>query len=139
MNLQPYRHLLALVLTLFALSACASAQGCLPYETDGVRLTGTITKMTFPGPPNYESIRKGDTPETSWVLHLRKPICTTASTDNDAEKSVTDLQLILTARQYTIYKKFVGRKTSVTITGKLTHAMTGHHHTPVLMDVTRIK
>jgi len=131
-------RLFALILFLFMPAAYASAQGCLSYETDGVKLTGTISKKTFPGPPNYESIKKGDTPETYWVLHLDKPACTTASSDNDAEANVTDLQLILTQKQYALYRKFVGGKSRVTITGKLSHAMTGHHHTPVMMEVTVI-
>src|SRR5918911_1008652 len=123
-------------LLIFIPSVYASAQECLSYETDGVRLTGTISKKTFPGPPNYESIRKGDKPETYWILHLVKPICTTASGDNDAEKNVTDLQLILTEKQYTLYRKFIGKRARVT--GKLSHATTGHHHTPVLMEVMGI-
>lgn len=110
----------------------------MSYDTDSVRLTGTISKKTFPGPPNYESIRKGDKPETYWVLHLSSPVCTKASGDNDAESNVTDLQLILTRKQYALYKKFVGRKKRVTVKGKLSHAITGHHHTPVLMEVVNI-
>jgi hypothetical protein len=119
-------------------SLTAAAQNCLSYDTDSVRLTGTISRKTFPGPPNYESIKTGDKPETYWVLHLGKPICTTASVDNDPESGVTDLQLILTQKQYALYKKFAGRRARVTIKGKLSHAITGHHHTPVLMEVVNI-
>src|SRR3954466_12373190 len=79
----------------FLCPLAASAQDCLSYDGDRVELTGTISKKTFPGPPNYESIKKGDTPETYWVMHLAKPICTTASGDDDAEKGVTDIQMIL--------------------------------------------
>ena len=120
-------------------SVYVAAQGdCLSYEPAEVRLTGTISRKTFPGPPNYKSIRKGDKPETYWVLHLAKPICTTADADNDAESGVMDLQLILTGKQYALYKKFVRRKMRVTIKGNLSHAITGHHHTPVLMQVVNI-
>jgi hypothetical protein len=31
-----------------------------------VQLTGTINQEKFPGPPNYESIAKGDAPEDYW-------------------------------------------------------------------------
>jgi len=130
--------LFALILFLFATTAYASAQECLSYDTDGVSLTGTISKKSFPGPPNYESIKQGDKPETYWILHLAKPICTTASGDNDAENNVTDLQLILTQKQYALYRRFIGGRTRATITGKLSHAITGHHHTPVMMEVTKI-
>jgi hypothetical protein len=131
-------RLFALILFLFMPAAYASAQNCLSYENDGVQLSGTISKKTFPGPPNYESIEKGDEPETYWVLHLAKPVCTTASGDNDAEANVTDLQLILTQKQYSLYRESVGDQGRATVTGKLSHAITGHHHTPVLMEVAKI-
>ncbi|HKC65176.1 MAG TPA: DUF4431 domain-containing protein [Pyrinomonadaceae bacterium] len=137
MRLKTPVRLFMLMLFLFALAAQAYAQeNCLSYDTDGVQLTGTISKKTFPGPPNYESIRRGDKPETYWILHLTKPICTAASGDNDAEKNVTDLQLILTEKQFALYRNFIGKRARVT--GKLSHAITGHHHTPVLMEVTGI-
>ena len=138
MNLKARVCLSAFVL-LFIPSVYVSAQECLSYEADGVHLTGTISKKTFPGPPNYESIARGDEPEIYWVLHLSKPICAIANGDSDAESNVTDLQLILTGKQYKLYRKFIRRKPPVTVTGKLTHAITGHHHTPVLMEVTGIR
>jgi hypothetical protein len=127
-----------LTLCLFIPAVDALAQDCLSYEADGVRLTGTISKKTFPGPPNYESVRRGDEPETYWILHLVSPVCTTASPDNDAESGVMDIQLILTPKQYALYRKFVGRRAHVMVTGKLSHAITGHHHTQVLLEVTGI-
>jgi hypothetical protein len=99
-------------------------------------LTGTISRKTFPGPPNYESVKRGDKPETYWVLHLARPICTQAGADNEAESNVTDLQLILTQKQYALYRKYIAQGAHAIVTGKLMHAITGHHHTPVLMEVT---
>jgi hypothetical protein len=127
-----------LLLLIFPGYADAQLEGCLSYDPAVVKLAGTISKKTFPGPPNYESIRKGDQPETYRVLHLASPICTTASGDNEAESGVTDLQLILTRKQYALSKKFAGRRVRMTVTGKLSHAITGHHHTPVLLEVTGI-
>jgi hypothetical protein len=124
------------MLCLFIYTAYASAQGCLSYEVAGVRLTGTISRKTFPGPPNYESIRRGDEPETYWILHLARPICTVAAPDNDAESNVNAIQLILAPKQYALYKKFVGGRARVRVTGKLLHAITGHHHTQVLLELT---
>ena len=138
MTLKTEARVFTLLLLLFVTPIFASAQRCFSYEAEGVQLTGTISKKTFPGPPNYESIRRGDEPETYWILHLARPVCTTAGADSDAESGVTDLQLILTPKQYALYKKFVGRKARVTVTGKLMHAHTGQHHTPVLMEVTGI-
>src|SRR5690242_5188894 len=48
---------------------------CLPYEPLIVELRGVLIQRTFPGPPNYESIRKGDRAETSWLLDRPDSIC----------------------------------------------------------------
>jgi hypothetical protein len=128
---------LIMLLLMNPFAAAAQQQECLAYEPAVVQLIGTISKKTFPGPPNYESIKKGDKPETYWVLDLPDTVCTQASGDNEAVDAVTDLQLILTQKQYALYRKFLGRR--VNVTGRLSRAITGHHHTPVLMEVTGIR
>jgi hypothetical protein len=128
---------LLLLLLLHFIDASAQEK-CFAYETTKVKLMGTISKKTFPGPPNYESISRGDEPETYWVLHLARPLCTVASADDDAESNVTDMQMILTAKQYARFRKFIGGKGMMAVTGKLSHAITGHHHTPVLIEVLSI-
>jgi hypothetical protein len=134
-RLKTHIRLFTLMLCLFIPTAYASAQGCLSYDVAGIQLTGTVSRKTFPGPPNYESVRRGDKPETYWILHLARPICTTADANSDAESNVTEIQLILTPKQYVLYRKFVNGRTRVWVTGKLSHAITGHHHTQVLMEV----
>jgi hypothetical protein len=140
-RLKTHIRLFMLMLCLFIPTAYASAQGCLSYDVAGVQLIGTISKKTFPGPPNYESIRRGDQPETYLILHLARPICTTASADDEAESSITDLQLILPLtmppKDHAHLKKLAGRK-DVMVSGKLMHAISGHHHTPVLVEVKAI-
>jgi hypothetical protein len=137
-RLKTHIRLFTLMLCLFIATAYASAQECLSYDVAGVQLTGTISRKTFPGPPNYESIRRGDKPETYWILHLARPICTTANADDEAESGITDLQLILPLnpppKDYARFKKLAGRK-DVMVVGQLMHAISGHHHTPVLVEV----
>jgi Domain of unknown function (DUF4431) len=131
-----------LLLLLFATSIYAAAQeNCLSYEPDTVELSGTISRKTLPGPPNYESIRKGDKPETLWILHLDRPICVTGNTDdvNEPERNVTDLQLVLDEKQYAQVRKFTGQRIRLTMTGTLFHAHTAHHRTSVLLAVKGIK
>lgn len=134
-----------LMLLILLLLLAAPAQGlaqagrqCLSYEPATVSLHGRLLRRTFPGPPNYESVKRGDKPETYWLLHLDAPICVAASADNDAESGVTDLQLILTTKEYARFRKFVRRAIRVEVRGTLFHAVTGHHHTPVLLEVTDI-
>jgi hypothetical protein len=116
-------------------------QDCLSYEPASVKLKGKITRKTFAGPPNYESVKEGDTPETYWILHLSRPICVNADENmpggEEPEKNVSDIQLIVSAEQYTRYKGIPGK--SVEVSGELMHSITGHHHTNVLLTVTGIK
>jgi hypothetical protein len=138
------RLLLLLFLPFSLLVAAQSAHGqsCLSYETDGVKLAGKIKRMTFPGPPNYESVKKGDQPEVTWILTLDKPICVNADPSNEfseAEKNVSDVQLALAPEGFTKWRALVRNRVPVVVTGKLFHAHTGHHHTQVLIEVADIK
>lgn len=121
------------------LTFAGPAQRCLSYEPNKVTLNGRIKREIFAGPPNYESIAKGDKSEAIWVLHLAKPICLKARGDWKEEKNVADVQLVFPEgeRQYTRHKLLVGRK--VVIVGSLFHAHTGHHHTKVLLTVTGLR
>src|SRR5689334_16494021 len=129
-----------LILALMLVAPTARSQdNCLNYEPDVMTITGTIKTRVAPGPPNYESVAKGDTPEKIWLLQLTSRICVAAKDDAAAENNVTDLQLVFPEgqKQYDEYRSFKGRRVSVT--GTLFHAETGHHHTRVLLTVTSIK
>src|SRR5437762_13578091 len=91
--------LLVLLMLLFSVGFSSSdkiQQDCLSYEPATVALKGTISRKTFAGPPNYESIKKGDERETYWVLHLTKPVCVNADMPNGEtpEKNVSHIQLV---------------------------------------------
>jgi len=60
------------ILMLFIIPSLLFAE-CMNYEPDAVSLTGKIIRKTFPGRPNYESIKAGDEPETYWILISDKP------------------------------------------------------------------
>jgi hypothetical protein len=116
-------------------------QDCLSYEPATVKLMGKIIRKTFAGPPNYESVKEGDRPETYWILHLSRPICVNADENmpggEEPERNVPDIQLILSTEQYTRYKSLLGKR--VEVSGKLMHSITGHHHTNILLTVTGIR
>lgn len=123
-------------MTLILLLLLTTSQTCLSYEPDTVVLKGTIRRHTFPGPPNYESVAKGDQAETVWLLHLTQPICVSASSEWEKETGVSKLQLVFAnSSQYD--KALLNRK--VDVTGTLYHQHTGHHHTKVLITVGSIK
>jgi hypothetical protein len=130
-----------LLILLCATAAAASAQSCLSYEPAEVQLSGTLSKQVVPGPPNYENVRRGDKPETIWILTLDKAVCVTGNTDdvNEPEQTVTDLQLVLEGNQFAQVRRMGGRKVRVAATGTLFHAHTAHHRTKVLLDVKEIE
>jgi hypothetical protein len=122
--------------SLLILTLGSSAQ-CLEYEPSPVSLVGTIVRRTYPGRPNYESIKKGDEPERIWVIQLVKAICVSAKDENEAESNQSQVQLVLNEAQYKEYRNFVGKK--VTVSGTLFHGHTGHHHKKLLIMTSIIK
>lgn len=116
----------------------SSPPKCLNYGNN-VALSGKLQRVTFAGPPNYESVSKGDRPEVAFVIDLPESVCVEKDEMQDAEKGVQTVQLVFTEgeKEYERYKPFLGRK--VEVTGKLFHAQTGHHHTSVLIEVTGMK
>ena len=134
--------LLLLVLLITTSVVSGGSRDCLSYSPDEVKLTGKIRIRTFPGPPNYESVRRGDMPEVTWILHLNQPVCVKRGQDNEfdvSERNVRDVQMALDQEQYTKWRKFARSRARVVVTGTLFHAHTGHHHTEVLIDVSSIE
>ena len=114
------------------------AAQCLEYEPKVVSLTGTLVSETHPGRPNYESVASGDEPETIWVLKPTGPVCVLAANAIDvAESGEIEIQLVLDQGQYDKYRSLFGQ--SVTITDKLSHSHTGHHHKRLLLVTNEVK
>jgi hypothetical protein len=114
---------------------------CLSYEPAVVTLSGTLVRKTFPGPPNYESVKKGDRPETSWFVDLPESVCVNEDRVdpdlNPKQSGILEIQLVLQPEQYQQRKEMIGRK--VVATGTLFGEHTGHHHTPVLLTVRTLE
>lgn len=119
-------------------SADSRPDQCLPYEPEIVSLAGTLRRQTFPGRPNYESVKKGDEAETGFYLHLDRPVCTTGAGDDPSwghyrVDGVTLVQLVLDAAGYDRLRPRLGHR--VTLRGTLFAAFTAHHHAPLLLKV----
>jgi hypothetical protein len=135
------RRLVPLLVITFTLMGLRFASAsCLSYEPAVVVIRGTLRRQIFPGPPDYENLKKGDKPETYWVLETEQPFCVMESPiqpDLDPGKSnVSRVQLALQPEMYGRYKGLVGKK--VTASGTLFAAITAHHYTPVLLQVRSI-
>jgi len=115
--------------------------GCRSYEPAVVTLHGSLIRKTFPGPPNYSDIHKGDRAETYFLLNLDSPICLdmdkSAPDLRPSQKNVRTVQLILEEGTYERFKPLLGKE--VVARGSLFAAHTGHHHTPVLLTVSNLE
>ncbi len=132
---------LAILLFLSGNTDAESPDICLDGEPTVVKIVGEFYKKTFPGPPNYESVEKGDRPETQWILKLDAPICAAITSQEEAWikfiiRDVKEVMLVLL--QKGIYKKEYLMHERVVVTGTLWEAHTGHHRTPVLITVKDI-
>jgi hypothetical protein len=117
----------------------AQSEGCLKYEPELVKVSGFIERDTFPGRPNYESIKGRDKSEIYWILKLPKSICVIGKPNdyvNESEDNILKLQLVLTDKQYKQYHKFLGHK--VIVSGTLFHSISAHHKTTVLINVVKM-
>jgi hypothetical protein len=109
--------------------------GCVGYEPDTVEVTGTLERRVFPGPPNYESVARGDAREVGYYLRLDAPLCVSRNLDatNVPTAGVRRIQLVLDRAGYERLGPRVGRY--LTLTGTLFHAFTGQHHAELLLTV----
>lgn len=135
-----FARLSLLLLLLAAGFSTASGQNCFEYGSN-VSLTGTLTSRVFAGPPNYESIKRGDRKETAIILTLAAPVCTTTGNPADsfdvAETNVRQVQLVISKPEHwKALKRLRGKP--VVVTGPLFHAHTGHHRTKILITVAEL-
>jgi Domain of unknown function (DUF4431) len=130
-----------LVMALSAFVATHAATPCLQFEPAVTSIVGTLTRKTFPGPPNYESIKDGDRPETYWYVIPATALCV-AGTPGDAVNGkdladITIVQLTLLHDEYTTHARLLGK--NVNVTGTVSAAITGHHHAPVVLEVATLE
>jgi hypothetical protein len=134
-------HLMRVLLLATILSATAAEEAteaaCLSYEPAQVRLTGARRRQTFAGPRNYEDIKQGDKAESGYYLRLDVPVCTVAAGDFEAQSGVQLVQLVLGPAEYAAFRSRFGRV--VTVRGRLSAAISGHHHAPLLLTTPALE
>lgn len=99
---------------------------------------GRIVKETYPGLPNYESVKNGDKPMTYWFLKTEKPICSYKSdmTTGELTKIASQNKFQLVIDNYGKYKNKQGKL--VTVHGMPYSRHTGYHNTALLIEVANI-
>jgi uncharacterized protein DUF4431 len=109
------------------------------YEPAVSTLHGTLTSKVYFGPPGYGEDTLADEKERTYVLVLDKGIAIQQPKKdlsdgyNAAIGNVTHIQLL---NQESL-DKYLNK--TVSVTGTLFGAQTGHHHTDVLLDLKSIK
>jgi hypothetical protein len=129
------------VFALASMSAEAASAPCLEYEPQVVEMRGALSVETFPGPPNFSDLAKGDKPERVWILTLSQPICVSANTSDELYRAVPKATRVQVGFAdfdgYKRYESMLGH--DVVVSGSLFPAHTGHHHTDILMTIRTIK
>lgn len=119
-----------------------SVEKCLNYEPEKNQLIGLLYSKSFPGPPNYEDIKKGDKEEIYWLIKTTKVFCVNDTKDNWAGKILnqSEVQLIIMPSALNLYKtkkSLLGK--NVIVKGTLFPQMSGHHKTNVLITVESLE
>src|SRR5262245_45143699 len=135
------RRILTVALLLSA-SWCGSlAAQCLYYGD--VSLTGRLVQQTYPGPPDFESVTKGDAPLVIWILQLDVGVCIVSySASYPSVYDEREIQLVIGNEQYARtagyaeYRYLLGKKISVT--GRLLPGR-GKYEKPQVIALRSIK
>jgi hypothetical protein len=105
-----------LIGALASITVCTAHASCIDYGP--ARLTGTVVRQTYAGPPDYESVTKGDQPLVIWVLQLDPSLCVIdAQGRYSKEYAAREIQLQWQAGGLEPFRALLGRK--VTVTGEL--------------------
>ena len=111
------------------------------FDPKTVELAGVIETQTFPGPPNYESIKGGDEIENGWYLKLLEPVTVVADNPQTGlgEETQSNIKILQMAIDYSkIPEKTLPIGKKVKVKGKLFSRLTGHHHSRVLINVAEV-
>ena len=93
---------------------------------------GVVVEKTFPGPPNYESISRGDKAETYRFLRIVLPC------QDDPAANAELVQLHFKQSVQSRIERSV-RGCTLRIVGTLFSAESGHHHTPLVLAVEDVE
>jgi hypothetical protein len=116
-------------------SATASADdGCRQYGNTDTTLTGRLASREYYGPPGFGEHPATDRRERQVVLMLDKPLCVERSADgyDEAERGQISVTMVPMGAELQL-STYLNRH--VRVQGKLFHASTGHHHTPLLLEL----
>jgi hypothetical protein len=106
-----------------------SASQCVEYGA--ASLAGRLVRQTYPGPPDYESVTKGDEPLIILVLQLDERTCVYSDSTFASGYGEREVQLVLDAAHYAQYQMFLGKR--LIVTGELVRGGARHEKRLVLV------
>ena len=119
-----------------ALAAPAAAAPCYNLAAGQPHmLSGRLDYVIYPGPPNFEDVQKGDTPEPNFVLRLAQPICLQGDEFADPKTYFSNVQVVETKAVSGQLRHLLNRHVTLALTQQMA-AETGHHHEPLVAWVT---
>lgn len=131
---------LAAAVILAGMAGVASADSrCYDVLTgEPTSLTGELVYTILPGPPNYEDVQAGDTPEPTYLLHLDAPICITDGGDfADPDHRFGSVHVVPGDATGRLIGMFVGRRVTIAFSDRWA-AHTGHHKAPLVAVASAI-
>jgi hypothetical protein len=102
------------------------------------KLEGMLIAVIFAGPPNYEDVQKGDSPEPGYILRLPINVCIEGDDFADPNNSFNEVQLF--AESESVSRELQGyqnERVVVTVNDAFA-AHTGHHHRPMVARVISV-
>ncbi len=111
------------------------------FDNAAISLKGKIEIQTFPGPPNYESIKNGDSIEKCWFLKLEKPIdvLSISKEERDRDDPVFNVKIVQIAIQNDLLWSKIKKGEKVRLKGTLYSRQNGHHHSRVLINADSLE
>ena len=141
MNISLFRSIWIVFLFFCLISFEAHAEKASPctkfFYEDEIQVSGKIIEKTYAGPPNYQSIRGGDSTETVETLQLYKPICVYSKQGDQINEAAKNIKAIQLVEKFLESSRLKGRHAQ--IKGKLFSAQSAHHRTTVLLQVFDIR
>jgi hypothetical protein len=129
--------MLVVATCVFITGTARASEECLTYEPQVVVLEGKVVTRTFFGPPGYGETPKIDTREKQALLLLKSKICIAEGSDENQPAEINQSKITLVPTSIKSFTPYTGKR--VTVKGEIFHAISGHHHTPILMSVQTIE
>ena len=133
------KRLVLIFFLFFQITGFAGDKECA-VDSKSCVFTGSLELHTFPGPPNYTDIKKGDEEETGLYLKLDQPIMIRFIDDDKDMPTKESISLMHIAGEFDEKRffKLAKRKNHVTINGTTFEWQFGHHHTHFLIEPKKI-